>query len=140
MIPYTIRTIIEQMGGQGIRGAFAYVGGHNLLYKCPQVESEYRSSYRSHERLDGGVDYDVGLMFKVNGKRGQMWHMIVAYEGDDTYTVWLVRIATPKQRAEGKHAIVLAHHEDVYWEDLQGIVEQTYDRAIKEHNQGFIPC
>ena len=35
--------------------------------------------------------------------------------------------------------MVLAHHEDVYCDTLQSVIEQTYDRAIQDHNDSFIP-
>jgi len=137
--PYTIRTILDQLGGRGINGALAYVGGHQLGYKCPPSEGEYRSDYRSHEDQHGQIDYDVGLSFAVNGKRGQSWHMIVVYEPDDIYSVWIWRRASKGGRAEGKMGAVLDHQENVYCDVLQEVVEQMYDRAIKEYNQGFIP-
>ena len=39
----------------------------------------------------GFVEYEVGLQCHVNGKRGHRWTLIIAYEPNDTYTVWLVK-------------------------------------------------
>jgi hypothetical protein len=36
------------------------------------------------------VDFEVGVRLRVNGRRGRNWLMVIAYEPDDTYTVWLV--------------------------------------------------
>jgi hypothetical protein len=139
-LPYTIRTIIEQMGGSGLRGAMVYVGASTRTYKCPRVEGECRPDYPSRrtENGEGLIDYQVGLSFKVNGKRGQGWTMIVAYEADDTYTVWLwKRIRRP--RYTGQVGEVLAEHRGVYCDQLKSTVEQTYDEAIRQHCGGFIP-
>jgi hypothetical protein len=35
--------------------------------------------------------------------------------------------------------MVLACHRDVYCDTLQAAIEAAYDRAIVEHNEGFIP-
>ena len=35
--------------------------------------------------------------------------------------------------------MVLACVLDVYCDTLQSVIEETYDRAIAEHNGGFIP-
>jgi hypothetical protein len=43
-LPDTIRAIVSQAGGLGLRGAFVYVGAHNLTYRCPEPVGEYRSS------------------------------------------------------------------------------------------------
>lgn len=135
-LPYTIRTIIEQMGGRGISGAFVYVGASQLVHKCPQAEGEYRSGYFSKETPEGLIDYDVGLQFSVNGKRGETWKMVVAYEPDDTYSVW---IWTNKSAVPGRMGAVIEHRDDVYCDGLKDTVEHMYDQAIKERNQGFIP-
>ena len=138
-VPYTIRTILQQMGGTGIKGALAYVGGQPSGYKCPQSDSEYRSGYRSHEdEATGQVVWDVGLAFRVNGKRGQQWTMIVVYEPNDTYSVWLWRLLHWRERLTGKVGEVISHQDDVYCDMLQEVVEHMYDRAIQKHNQGFI--
>lgn len=134
----TVRAIIDQAGGLGLRGAFAYIGASGLSYKCSEHYGEYRSASPSRLMANQGiifVEYEIGLQCRVNGKRGQGWTLIIAYEPNDTYTVWLV---------EGHHgrkgdSMVLACHENVYCETLQSVIESTYDRAIQEHNDGFIP-
>jgi hypothetical protein len=137
-LPETIRTIIAQAGGLGLAGAFTYVGASQFTYRCPQAEVEYRSSRPSRLVSEAGlgfVDYEVGLQTRVNGKRGRAWTLIIAYEPDDTYTVWLL------EACQGRKAgsMVLACHRDVYCDVLQSVIESTYDEAIREHNGGFIP-
>jgi hypothetical protein len=92
-LPETIRTIIAQAGGLGLAGAFTYVGASQFTYRCAEAEGEYRSGRPSRLVSEAGlgfVDYEVGLQARVNGKRGRGWTLIIAYEPDDTYTVWLV--------------------------------------------------
>ncbi|HNU50216.1 MAG TPA: hypothetical protein PKJ98_04775 [Verrucomicrobiota bacterium] len=138
-LPETVRTIIDQAGGYGtLRGAFAYVGASALSFRCAEPLGEYRSSrpYRLvSDRGQGFVDYEVGLQCRVNGRRGRAWTLIVAYEPDDTYTVWLVE----GHRERKPESMVLACLRDVYCDTLQSTIEAAYDRAIQEHNGGFIP-
>ena len=137
-VPDTIRAILDQAGGLGLRGAFTYIGASQFTYRCPEPHGEYRSSRPSRLQAEGGqgfVDYDVGLQCGVNGKRGHAWTLIVAYEPDDTYSVWLVEGHAGRQPG----SMVLACQRDVYCDTLQGVIEQVYDRAIREHNEGFIP-
>ena len=61
--------------------------------------------------------------------------MIVAYEPDDTYTVWLIEGC--KERTAD--TLVLACHRNVYCDALKATIERTYDEVIRQHNQGFIP-
>ena len=35
--------------------------------------------------------------------------------------------------------MVLACQRDVYADTLQSVIESTYDAAIRDHNDGFIP-
>src|SRR5262245_4278417 len=139
--PYTIRTIIDQLGGLGLRGAFAYVGvrKHSITYTCPPSETEHRASYRSRATPEGLLDYEVGLTFPVNGGRRQNWTMLVAYEPNDTYTAWRWRSAKASEKARGIAVVVLDQREDVYCDELQSTVESMYDEAIRKHSQGFIP-
>lgn len=139
-VPETIETMIQQLGGRNINSATCYVGAHNISWKCAESEGEYRSGFRSHVRDDGLINWDVGLFFRVNGKKGQGWFMVVAYEGDDTYTVWLVRQTSMREHLNThKAGEVLGHREDVYCDELKCVVEEMYDRAIIEHNRGQIP-
>lgn len=144
-IPYTIGVILDQLGGRGITGALVYCGASTPGYKCPPGDGECRSGYRSKVTPNGSVDYDVGLSFRVNGKRGENWTIIVAYEPDDTYSVYLwrrVRYTTAQLLRDPENTRigeVIAEHHDVYCDELKRIVEQTYDNSIKTFNQGFIP-
>jgi len=136
--PETIRTIIEQAGGLGLRGAFVYIGASKLVSRCPQFTGEYRSGQPSRLLTDDGfpsVAFEVGLSCRVNGKRGRDWTIIIAYEPDDTYTVWLGEGHAERTATK----MVLACHRDVYCDSLKATVERTYDEAIRHHNQGFIP-
>jgi hypothetical protein len=137
-VPYTVQAIIAQAGGVGLRGAFVYVGASAFTYRCAEPVGEYRSSRMSQLRSGNGrgfVDYEVGLQCRVNGKRGRAWTLIIAYEPNDTYTVWLIEVHRQRQ----PDSMVLACQRDVYCDTLQGVIEAAYDRAIREHNQGFIP-
>ena len=137
-LPETVQAIIAQAGGLGLRGAFAYVGAQHFSYRCAEALGEYRSSRPSRLVSEGGqafVDYEVGLQCRVNGKTGHLWTLIIAYEPTDVYTVWLVEGHRDRKPSE----MVLACHRDVYCDTLQAVIEAVYDRAIQEHNQGFIP-
>jgi hypothetical protein len=137
-LPDTIQTIIAQAGGHGLHGAFVYIGAHDYTYRCTEMHGEYRSGRRSklvsRDRATV-VDYEVGLQCRVNGKRGCDWTLIIAYEPDDTYTIWLVE-GHPGRQSD---SMVLTHQEDVYCDTLQSAIEAIYDHAIQEHNGGFIP-
>lgn len=137
-LPETIRTIIEQAGGLGLHGAFTYIGASKLTYRCAQSEGEYLSGRPSCLKTEGPstfVDFEVGLSCKVNGKPGRSWSLIITYEPDDTYAVWLVE-GHAQRRAD---SMVLACHRDVYCDTLKTTIECAYDEAIREHNGGFIP-
>jgi hypothetical protein len=137
-LPETVQAIIAQAGGLGLRGAFTYIGASAFSYHCAEALGEYRSSRPSRLVSEGGqgfVDYEVGLQCRVNGKRGRAWTLIVAYEPTDVYTVWLVEGHRDRKPSE----MVLACHRDVYCDTMQGVIEATYDEAIRAHNHGFIP-
>ena len=138
LIPETIRTIIAQAGGLGLRGAFVYIGASKLTYRCAESVNEYRSGRPSRLITDHGtafVDFEVGLSCLVNGKPGRAWTLVIAYEPDDTYTVWLVEGCADRKA----DSMVLACHRDVYCDALQATIEHSYDEAIRTHNHGFIP-
>ena len=123
--PPIIQTIIDQMGGVSIGGALCRVGATELTHKCERFTA--RPAYRPGE----GVHFDCGLRFNVNGKRGEVWTMIVAYdEAADTYVVFLGR-RTPS-------GVECEHCEDVYCDGLMNVVDRMYDDAIAKHNGGFI--
>ena len=137
-LPETVQAILAQAGGLGLNGAFTYIGAQHFTYRCAEAVGEYRSSRTSRlmsEAGQGFVDYEVGLQCRVNGKRGRRWTLIVAYEPNDTYTVWLVE----GHRGRVAGSMVLACDRDVYCDTLQSVIEAVYDRAIREHNGGFIP-
>ena len=137
-IPDTIQTIIAQCGGRGLAGAFAYIGAHDLRYRCPEPDGEYRGGAPSKLTVENGqgfVEYEVGLSCRVNGKPGHRWMLIITYEPDDTYAVWLVE----GHRGRQPDTMVLACERDVYCDTLQNVIEVAYDQAIRNHNSGFIP-
>jgi hypothetical protein len=138
-LPDTIQAIATQAGGPGLRGAFLYVGAHNLTYHCPEPAGEYRPSYPSRLASEGSlgfVDYKVGLQCLVNGQRGHRWTLIIAYEPkDDTHTVWLVE----GHRGRKPDSMVLACVREVFCDALRGVIEAVYGLTFREHIQGFIP-
>jgi len=136
-LPWRIQAIVDQSGGHGLRGAFAYVGGHEFCYNERQDEGTPDQS-----KVDeaGWIKYDTGLQFKVNGKCSQTWKIIITLEPSDTYTVRLVKVNGIKTLSKtGKAAEVLDTAEDVYCDPLQDVIESLYDEAIKKHCDGFIP-
>ena len=137
-LPETVQAILAQAGGLGLNGAFAYIGAQHFTYRYAEAVGEYRSARTSRlvsEAGQGFVDYEVGLQCRVNGKRGRRWTLIVAYEPNDVYSVWLVE----GHRGRQPGSMVLACHRDVCSDTLQSVIESVYDRAIIEHNRGFIP-
>lgn len=137
-LPDTIRSIIDQAGGFRLSSAFAYVGASMFTYQCAEAEGEYRSGSVSRQSTQGGESFiqaEVFLRFRVNGKRGRCWTLIIAYEPTDVYTVWLVE----GHRGRNPSTMVLACVRDVYCDTLQSVIEEVYDRAIQEHNGGVIP-
>ncbi|HVB24078.1 MAG TPA: hypothetical protein VNG51_19225 [Ktedonobacteraceae bacterium] len=85
--------------------------------------------YIGTKHIIKGKDY-VGLI--VNGKLGYRWMIKITLDFSDTYIVEL--LATRGDKTEQ-----LARQENVYCDELQGVVEQMYDGAIKEHNKSVIP-
>lgn len=143
-MPYTIRTIVDQCGGMGLSGAFVYVGAERFVYRHPPEydgnwDGECRSSFRSEVTRDGQINYDVGLSFRVNGKRGQRWTMLIVYEPDDTYSIYLWRPGRPSEQERGIFGVALDQRNDVYCDTLKEVVERMYDRGIQHHCDGFIP-
>jgi hypothetical protein len=118
-------------------GALDYVGGHELLFTHPSNgrDHECRSSFHSHVGENGNPKYEVGLSFRVNGKPGEKWRITIAYEPDDTYTVWLVRDLVVRSFISE----VLASMDQVNSDDLQHAVESIYDEAIKTSERDMIP-
>jgi hypothetical protein len=119
-LPQEIKDIISQTGGNGLYGAFAYIGARAFTYEYTTFGSKFENGY---------LKMGVGLMFKVNGgNRG--WRMAITVEPDDTYTVRLIAV-------RGK-AKLLDEKTNVYCDNLKNIVEDMYDNAIKNHCNGFI--
>ena len=137
-LPDTIQVIIATAGGLGLRGAFVYVGASHFRYRCDEAEGEHRSDFESRFATTHGapdVEFDVGLQFRVNGKPRKVWTMLIAYEPNDTYTVWLYETHAGRTA----DSMVLACHREVYNDMLKDVIEQAYDRAIETQNGGFIP-
>ena len=74
-------------------------------------------------------------MAAVSGVRGTSWHMTVAYEPDDTYTVWLMRDSARRPLCMPE---VLASLGRVNSDDLQHAVESIYDEAIKTRKRDIV--
>lgn len=136
--PYTIKTIMEQLG-TGLNGALAYIGAHSLYYTHP-AGCRDRGCLRSHDSMvndNGTVNAEVALWCKVNTRRDV--RICVAYETDDTYTVYLWRANGPAKRREtGKMGEVLKESHDVYCDMLAEVVERFYDEYIRQYQAGAI--
>ena len=134
--PYSIQHIMEQLR-HGMVGALNYVGGHELFFNHPANgrDHECRSSFRSHIADNGRLNYEVGLSFRARGKPGEQWQIIIAYEPDDTYTIWLLRSAARRQSRAGAMSEVVASMEQVNGDDLQHAVESIYDEAMKAQRE-----
>ena len=69
-IPETIRTIIAQAGGLGLRGAFTYLGARQFRYRCARPEGEYRSAYPS--RLTSEAHHRLALLVHLHRQRRRL--------------------------------------------------------------------
>lgn len=133
---WQIRQMIDQMGGLGITGAFAYIGANQICSRSRPDDSKPDPSVVTPQ---GAISYQVGLQFAVNGKRGEGWKMVVAFEPSDTYTVRLWRRSTEDElKNAGVMGVILDSTDDVYCDNLQRVVESMYDRAIEQYCNGFI--
>lgn len=134
--PYSIQNIMEQLR-HGMVGALDYVGGHELFFNHPPNgrDHECRSRFRSHVGENGRLKYEVGLSFRVNGKPGENWRMAIAYEPDDTYSVWLMRDVARRHLSMPE---VLASADQVGSDDLQHVVESLYDEAAKVSERNIV--
>lgn len=141
-IPYTIRTILEQLGA-GLRGARIYCGASRTTYTHPAVPPEELDfSHRPGkfsviEPATGAIEAEVSVHFPVNGKQGEGWAFTVAYEPDDEYSVYFSRRATDADQT-GAHFVVMEERRGVYGDDLRDLVCALYDEAIQSRNGGFI--
>jgi hypothetical protein len=134
--PYSIQNIMEQLR-HGMVGALDYVGGHELFFNHPPDgrDHECRSSFRSHVGENGRLKCEVGLSFRVNGKPGEHWRMTIAYEPDDTYSVWLMRDAGSRQFPMPE---IVASMDQVSSDDLQHAVESIYDEWGKASERELV--
>jgi len=142
MLPYTCETMFTQIG-RGLRGGLCYVGAKNYGYTFPKdgdVSGECRPSKPSEYNTENGtLKQEVGVQFDANVKRSQTWKFIVAYEPDDTYSVYLVKVnGANKAYKTGKISELIAEFHGVYCDNLQSVIESAYDEAIRKFNQGFI--
>jgi len=104
------------------------------------VELQEASCYpQKHSSIsDGGrVQMAVGIYFRVNTTR--KIYIYVAYEPDDTYTVYLWQENTAtKFFKTGQFGMVLDERHGIYCDELSGTIEAIYDKYINEHQHGFI--
>ena len=119
-------------------GALDYVGGHELFFNHPPNSRDHqcRSSFHSHIEDSGRLKCEVGLTFRVKGMPGENWRMTIAYEPDDTYTVWLMRnfARRPSSMSE-----VLATGDQINSDYLHHAVESIYDEAVKTFARDLEP-
>src|SRR3990172_5872307 len=67
---WRIEQIIDQMGGRGVRGALGYIGASEIAYHCRKDDSKpVNSTVDDH----GLIEFEIGLMFRVNGKEREAW-------------------------------------------------------------------
>jgi hypothetical protein len=134
-LPWRIQTMMDQMGGRGISGAFAYIGASGIGFSDTDGGKPITS------RFDGGtgtITFEIGLIFKVNMRRGQTWKMVVALDGDDTYAVYLMHCYGTRTAAKlGRLAELVDSCKGVYCDMLKQIVEGMYDK--KMHQFGGFP-
>lgn len=139
-MPYTIKTIFDQMNISYMRVGGSKLGFNMYNPKYDAVELQEASCYpEKHSSVgDGGrVQMAVGLYFRVNTTR--KIYMYVAYEPDDTYTVYLWQEnPTKKFLKTGQLGTVLDERHCVYCDELAATIEAIYDKYINEHQQGFI--
>lgn len=127
-----INAMLDQMG-RGINGALAYVGAQNISYKERADESTPDSS--TYDDKTGTLDYQVGVQFKPNLNINARF--VVTLEPSDTYTIRFIKLL-PISHKSGKVSKMLKVIGDVYCDQLQTLIEQTYDEWVNEHQQGFI--
>jgi len=113
--PQFVQDVLDQLGSTGLRGAICYCGGRNLTYTRPEVKHPLYSE-----------PHDGIFQFIPNIKKKSV--ILIAVELSDTYFVGLyVNRELYGESSSG-----------VYCDQLQKIVEETYDDYIKEEQQGFI--
>jgi hypothetical protein len=135
-MPYRIQEMFAQLGGLGLAGAPVYTGATQITYKDKCDEVLPNGSYVDAK----GLHFHTGVMWRVNGKPGQIWKLAVTLEPSDTYTVRLLRVHPMTEIVEtGAAATVLMEFEDVYCDQVQKIAEYVYDQCIIKLNDGSIP-
>lgn len=83
-----------------------------------------RQSQTLHEGQS--VDYEAGLVFNVTLRRGATHKVIVAYEPNDTYTVYLWEgFNTAKMLKTGKSGRTLAEHRMIGDDNLAMVIDRT---------------
>ena len=132
-LPWQVQSIIDQMGGLGLRGGFVYMGASQFLYNVNPPDAE---KGLIQVNADGTIRFDVGLMFKVNLKG--TWKIVIGVDTNDTYTVILWRKASKEEQEQGLIGVVVEKMEEVYCEQLQSCVEEIYDRAVRNYQNGLI--
>jgi len=139
-LPYTIKTIFEQMNISYMRVGGSKFGFNLKNTNYNDVELQEDSCYPEKDSSvsdSGRVQMDVGLYFRVNTTRKIF--MYVAYESDDTYTVYMWRPYSPMEFVKtNKFGKVLDERHGIYCDELAGTIEAIYDKYINEHQQGFI--
>jgi len=132
---WRIETMVAQLGGRGMSGAFLYTGASQMGYKAREDDATPRDSGVEKHGL---ISYEIGIQFKVNSTK--RWKIIVTLESNDTYTI---RLWHPFRRDKfirtGIVGEVLDKATDVYCDQLQSIVESIYDQAIEKYCNGCIP-
>ncbi len=105
-IPETIRTIIDQAGGLGLRGAFTYIGASQLRYRCARADGEYRSAYPSRLTSEAGpprVDFGVIRLRELPVP------MACCDTPDRIYDYWMANIATAVWYSQEVESLCVIH-------------------------------
>jgi hypothetical protein len=135
-----VEAIFYCLGGVGLNSACGWCGGHQFSFKERRnADGTPDLGYPDPSKVDDtGVHYQTGVQFKVNGKTGQTWSMIISYEPNDTFTARLCWVYGPAKRLEtGKWGEVMAEATDLQDDNLQDVVEQMYDQEITARNGGI---
>lgn len=107
-------------------GAIAYVGASNII-----IGTNVEDSSVFTQGDNQFIHFGIGVRFQPNfGKRKILFY--VCYQLDDTYSLYVVK-------ARGDKSKVLVHFDDLYFDNLGSIVEQTYDELIRLECDGFVP-
>lgn len=142
-IPYTIRVLIIALGVDEhlnqVSGLLKHVGANTIDYNCPKYDGICKPSFHSKANSYGSLDFEVGCQFEVNapkGKSHEQWRMVVAFESNSTYTVYLTRAATGAEALHAIAGVVLDEVRDVTNAKLSDVVRSMHDRAIEKYSDG----